>query len=186
MVIGISFKEDDNVWSEPMNIGNTVNTAAEESAPFLDDDMETLYFSSDGYSGYGGSDIYVTKRLDDTWKNWSEPENMGSGINSETDDIYFNLPEVGDYGYFTKGIKEEDTDIYRFAIDDLYKRPEPEAPVLATVKGKVLDTKSGNPVEADVVAERLPDGKEVERTTSDPNTGDYQLMDLFPKAKIST
>jgi len=173
--IYVSFKEDDNVWSEPMNIGNTVNTAAEESAPFLDDDMETLYFSSDGYSGYGGSDIYVTKRLDDTWKNWSEPENMGSGINSETDDIYFNLPEVGDYGYFTKGIKEEDTDIYRFAIDDLYKRPEPEAPVLATVKGKVLDTKSGNPVEADVVAERLPDGKEVERTTSDPNTGDYQL-----------
>jgi outer membrane protein OmpA-like peptidoglycan-associated protein len=183
----VCFDLGNGKWSEPLNIGSDVNTSNEESAPFLAPDMKTLYFSSNGYAGYGGNDIYVTKRLDDTWTRWSPPENMGAGINSETDDIYFNLPEVGEYGYFTKGDKEEDTDIYRFELKELYKSPEEEEPVIADaeeeepkaesvmVKGKIIDTKTGKPHAGDVVFERLPDGKEIGRTQADPETGEYEI-----------
>ena len=74
---------EDGRWSEPLNIGSNVNTAADESAPFLAADDKTLYFSSNGYPGYGGHDIYVTTRLDDTWLNWTDPQNMGPDINTD-------------------------------------------------------------------------------------------------------
>ncbi|MEJ0031122.1 MAG: hypothetical protein WDO15_12435 [Bacteroidota bacterium] len=74
----VSFMKDDSVWTEPKNLGDVINTAGERTAPFLASDDQTMYFSSNGFSGYGGSDIYMTKRLDDTYTNWSEPKNMGS------------------------------------------------------------------------------------------------------------
>jgi OmpA-OmpF porin, OOP family len=57
----ISFMKADSTWTEPQNLGDDVNTASEESSPFLANDNETLYFASNGFSGYGGADIYVSK-----------------------------------------------------------------------------------------------------------------------------
>ena len=42
--------------------------------------MKTLYFASKGHNGYGGYDIYVTERLDESWTNWSAPKNLGHAI----------------------------------------------------------------------------------------------------------
>ena len=86
----VSFQKSDSTWAAPLNLGSVVNTANEESAPFLASDDKTLYFSSNGFSGYGGSDVYITKRLDDTWTSWSEPQNMGPDINSKLDDLSFH------------------------------------------------------------------------------------------------
>jgi len=107
-------------WTEPVNLGTTVNSADEEYAPFLDKDNETLYFSSKGFRGYGGADIFVTKRLDDTWLNWSAPENMGRGVNGKSDDTYFNIPSTGNHAYFTRGEADENTDVFRFRVDELF------------------------------------------------------------------
>src|SRR5690606_20907469 len=85
----VSFMKPDSSWTEPLNLGDVINTAAVESAPFLAADGKTLYFSSDGFSGYGGSDIYASTRLDDTWTNWSDPENLGPEINSPMEDLFF-------------------------------------------------------------------------------------------------
>ncbi|HKZ38066.1 MAG TPA: hypothetical protein VJ184_10465, partial [Chryseolinea sp.] len=60
----VTFMKTDSSWSEPLNLGDVANTAGEESAPFLASDNKTLYYSSDGFSGYGGNDIFVTRRLD--------------------------------------------------------------------------------------------------------------------------
>ena len=111
------------VWSEPMNLGNIINSADTEEDPFLDVDNETLYFSSRGFKGYGGSDIYVSKRLDDSWTNWSTPENMGRGVNGPADDAYFNIPSTGSHAYFTRGNMDDDTDVYRFRVDELFVEP---------------------------------------------------------------
>src|SRR5690349_17805897 len=48
----VSFMENDSSWSEPLNLGSVVNSADEESAPFLAADDKTLYYSSKGFSGY--------------------------------------------------------------------------------------------------------------------------------------
>lgn len=116
----VSFKKKNDDWSAPKNLGPSLNTAGEEASPFLAEDQTTLYFSSNGFSGYGGKDIYVTKRLDETWTNWSEPENLGKGINTSNDDVYFNIPTSGQHIYFTRGDVDEDTDIFSFKADEFF------------------------------------------------------------------
>ena len=91
-----------------------------KESPFMAEDGKTLYFSSDGYKGYGGADIYVSFKLDDTWGRWSEPENLGPGINKDGNDEYFSIPATGQNLYFTRGEKGEDTDIFSFAVEDLF------------------------------------------------------------------
>ena len=168
--IYVSFSQNDSIWSEPLNLGEDINTAGEESTPFMALDDRTLYFSSNGYSGYGGSDIYMSKRLDDTWTKWSDPQNMGPEINSKTDDIFFNIPATSDYAYFSRAITPENFDIFRVKMP-VFKNPEP----IILVKGKLIDAKTGKPIGAKIIYERLRDGKEVGVTYSDPNTGEYQI-----------
>ncbi|NOT75156.1 MAG: OmpA family protein [Cyclobacteriaceae bacterium] len=166
----VSFQKKDSVWSEPLNLGSVVNTANEESAPFLAADDKTLYFSSNGFSGFGGSDVYVTTRLDDTWTNWSEPLNMGPDINSKLDDLFFNIPSASEFAYYSRGITPDNADIFRVKLP-VYKSPE----TIVIVKGKLIDSKTGKPVGAKIIYERLPDGKEVGVVYSNPETGEYEI-----------
>ncbi len=167
-----SFLNDDGSWTEPVNLGNTLNTASEESAPFLAADDETLYFSSDGYAGFGGTDIFVTRRLDDTWKNWTEPENLGPDINSENDDEFFNIPASGEYAYYSRGVGTENLDIFKLELPVFYQ----PAPVVL-VQGTVFNSKTNEPLgNVKILYERLPDGTEVGLATSEPESGAYKIV----------
>ncbi len=166
----VTFMQSDSTWSEPKNLGDIINSAGEESAPFLALDDKTLYFSSNGFSGYGGSDIYVTKRLDDSWTNWSEPENLGPEINSTLEDLFFNIPANSEYAYYSRGVSENNADIYRVKLPILRK---PEAWV--TVRGKIVDNETGKPIAAKVIYERLPEGQETGIAQTNPETGEYEI-----------
>ncbi|MEM9885337.1 MAG: hypothetical protein AAF849_05535 [Bacteroidota bacterium] len=90
-----------DVWSTPKNLGATINSAYDEKSPFLDQDGRSLYFSSnDPTKSIGGYDIL---RCVFEWesKAWSAPENMGTTINSNADELDFNLNEAGTQAYFT-------------------------------------------------------------------------------------
>jgi len=166
----VSFMHADSTWTEPLNLGDIVNTASEESAPFLASDDKTLYFSSKGFSGYGGSDVYVSRRLDDTWTKWSEPENLGPEINSPLEDLFFNIPASSEFAYYSRGVSETNTDIFRIKLP-IVKNPEP----WVTVRGKIIDKATGKPLGAKIIYERLPDGKELGIAQSDPATGNYEI-----------
>lgn len=167
----VSFLQEDDTWSEPMNLGEIVNTAGTESAPFLAADDRTLYFSSNGFSGYGGQDIYVTRRLDDSWTNWSEPENLGPSINSPGEDTFFNIPLSGEQAYYARGEEGGDTDIYQLDLPVFYK----PAPVVV-VKGRVFNAKSNEPLGGvKIFYERLADGVEVGIARSESD-GEYQII----------
>ena len=71
-------------WSEPVNMGPTVNTRGNETAPYIHFDDKTLYFASDGRLGMGGSDLYMVKRTSDS--TWGEPVNLGYPINTSGDE----------------------------------------------------------------------------------------------------
>mgnify|MGYP000588185425 CR=1 FL=1 len=64
-------------WSKPANLGAKINTKDSETRPAFAADGKTLYFSSNGHLGFGGTDIYMTRKLDDSWTNWSDPINLG-------------------------------------------------------------------------------------------------------------
>ncbi len=167
----VTFLKPDSTWTEPKNIGANVNTAGEEGSPFLAADNKTLYFSSDGYAGYGGSDIYVTKRLDDTWLRWSDPQNMGSQINSDQEDLFFNIPVTGNFAYYSRGMSADDADIHRVQFP-LFVVPEP----VVAIKGTLLNQKTNQPIEAVIIYDRASDNTEIGRIKTDQGTGKFEMV----------
>ena len=79
----ISYKNKEG-WSAAKNLGNRINSDQWESQPCLSPDKRELYFASRKPGGLGGSDLYVS-RLQDNGQ-WSDPENLGPGINSAADE----------------------------------------------------------------------------------------------------
>lgn len=93
------YHTESNTWSEPENMGDILNTGGLETAPFLAYDDRTLYFASDGHGGEGKLDLFISRRLDDTWKNWSDPVNLGKEINTYEDERGIWLTALGDSAY---------------------------------------------------------------------------------------
>jgi hypothetical protein len=85
-------------WQKPERLPAPLNSEFDDTTPFLDG--ETLYFASNRPGGYGGTDIYSSRCLDDSWMNWSEPENLGFGVNSNFSEIYYSISPSRDYSYF--------------------------------------------------------------------------------------
>jgi hypothetical protein len=119
--IYVSFIHPDHTCTT-INLGNTVNTNLDEASPYLAPDYKTLYFASKGHNGFGGFDIYVTHRLDETWQNWSEPENLGPVVNTDKDEEFFNFTFDGQYAYFSRALTDTNSDIYRVSLANLYKK----------------------------------------------------------------
>jgi hypothetical protein len=89
----ISLKDSAGNWTEPRNLGPTINTKGFEISPFLSVDKKRLFFSSNGHAGFGDADIFYCDRLFDSWETWSVPKNLGTAINSEKFDAYFRQNE---------------------------------------------------------------------------------------------
>lgn len=83
-------------WSQPVNLGQNLNTSEDELYPFLDKE-NNLYFSSGGFSGYGMLDIYLCKF---SGEKWEQPVNLMKGINSEGRDIAFRVNNRGSLGFY--------------------------------------------------------------------------------------
>ncbi|HVK40228.1 MAG TPA: OmpA family protein [Candidatus Kapabacteria bacterium] len=168
----VSFLHEDGTWSRPLNLGPTVNTLGAEGSPFLAADGVTIYYSSNGLPGYGRSDIYVSRRLDDTWTKWSEPQNLGPAINTPADESYFTVPASGTFAYMNSSHKSlGKLDIFRIALPEAL-RPQP----VVLVYGTVLNSKTKAPLGADISYHDLRTNAEIGVASSDPTTGAYKIV----------
>jgi len=86
----------DGLWQVPENLGPEINTPYDETAPYIAADNSTLYFTSDGHPGLGGTDIFMSRRLNDTWQ---RPENMGYPFNTPYDDVSICISPDGRKAY---------------------------------------------------------------------------------------
>lgn len=170
--IFVSTKIANGSWSTPKNIGASINTYADDFAPFLAADGRTLYFASKGHPGYGSADIFMTKRLDDTWLNWSEPQNLGSGINGEGWDAYFTVEARGENGYMVSTGKNSlgNEDIFQIKMAES-SRPE----ALELVKGKIYNAKTMEVLNGEVYYEDLLTGKRMGQAYSTQQDG-FQIV----------
>ena len=170
--IYVSFRNEDGSWTVPMHTGDMLNTAASELSPYLAADGKTLYFATSGRPGYGQADMFVSRRLDDSWTNWSEPLNLGSKLNTPDFDAYYSLPASGEYAFFASG-KDAigKTDIMKVKLPEAAR---PEAVLL--VRGRVFNALDSTPLAASVQYESL--GKEGPSgiARSNPKTGEYSLV----------
>lgn len=89
--IFICLPDEKGNWLKPVNLGLSLNSSSADFAPYLASDGRTLFFSSFREGGLGGSDLYVSTRLDDSWTNWSKPQNLGSVINTNGNEDYLSI-----------------------------------------------------------------------------------------------
>lgn len=81
-----------NKWTKPFNLGDPVNSERNEESVFVSPGGDTIWFSSDRFGGMGGYDIYMSVK--DELGLWSEPVNMGSPLNSQSNDIFYRRSAV--------------------------------------------------------------------------------------------
>ncbi|MBN2743724.1 MAG: PKD domain-containing protein [Marinilabiliaceae bacterium] len=97
-------------WSEPVNLGKGINTHGNELFPFYHVSGK-LFFASDGQGGYGGLDIFYTRRQGDG--TWADPVLWEQPVNSGADDFGFYLSDDENWGFVASSRAQSD-DIYRF------------------------------------------------------------------------
>ena len=117
--IYVSKRTKDNKWSAPENLGPTINTSANEDAPFISIDDRRLFFTSDGENSIGGYDVFYSDMKDNG--TWSKPENLGYPINSVDDDLFYTTTIDGSRGYLTsrRNGGNGETDIYEIFNEEL-------------------------------------------------------------------
>lgn len=125
MDLYVSTKNAKGDWGIPQNLGKVINTRLNEEAPYLSNDGNTLFFSSQGHNTMGGHDIFYSEKTEDG--KWSEPKNMGFPINSTDDDIIFVPGEKENTGYMAKFTGEGygNYDLYKVTIHP--GKPSPDA-----------------------------------------------------------
>ncbi|MCF6243287.1 MAG: OmpA family protein [Bacteroidales bacterium] len=171
--IWYSFLQKNGKWSIPVNLGDSINTKEDELAPFIHYDGKTLYFSSFGHQGMGGSDMFLSRRIKDTV--WTKPLNLGYPINTYFNEESMIVSADGKLGMFSSDIEGGygQKDIYSF---ELYEKIRPYRTLFA--KGLVYDAKTNKPLQADIEITGLKDSSSF-KTVSDKISGDF-LITLFP------
>lgn len=148
----ISKRINDKKWTKPVKINGTLDG---DFAPFIAADNKTMYFSSYARGGYGNADIFVAKRLDETWLNWSTPVNLGDQINTKDWDAYFKVSPTGRYAFLVSSIGGN-SDLYRlplFSKDTkkeavIVEEAKPDPVII--VEGIVKDAESEKPLGANL------------------------------------
>jgi OOP family OmpA-OmpF porin len=168
----VTFLDNEGTWSRPKGLGNVINTDDNDDTPFLASDGVTLYFSSNRIGGLGNRDIYLSKRLDDTWQNWSTPVNLGPTINTSGDDANYSIAASGYYAYMVSSRNSlGGTDIVRMKLKDEIK-PNP----VVLINGQVFNAKSKQPIDATISYQILADGLEQGIARTNPANGDYKIV----------
>jgi len=156
-------KKEKNRWSKPKNLGPKINTNGHEGFPFIHQNGK-LYFCSKGHLGLGGFDIFVTQ-LDKNGE-WETPTNLGTPINSPTDDISIFISENEEKGLFTSSREGGDDDIFLVSfVPQTIAVNQTIAPAIAKEENKPsppIKVASTRPFNQPLTKEKIPKFEENE------------------------
>lgn len=182
-----SKRQEDGTWGPARSVGNVINTAGNDKAPFMHTDSKTLYFASQvggSRRGAGDFDIFYTRQKDDG--SWTQPKNLGYPINSERAEEGLIVSLNGGNAYFSSGRFSDGAggkDIYSFELPEDAK---PEKVVI--VKGTMKD-ENGDPVKESSFKINYADSKKQEEVKVKSDDGKFALvvnMEKDDKVLITT
>ncbi len=167
-------------WSEAKNLGRVVNSSKDEISPFMFFNNEILFFSSNGQQGFGGMDIFLSRVENGEFQ---KPENLGLPINDQLDQVALFITAQKDYAYFTELTTESNANdrslLYRFKFpEEIYLGEN-----LTVTEGKVLNSKTGEPIDATLSLVSLTNDSTLYQFQSDGKTGEFMM--LYPDKAIS-
>jgi outer membrane protein OmpA-like peptidoglycan-associated protein len=173
--IYVSHRQLNGHWSAPENMGPGINTSGDEATPFIHADNQTLYFNSNGQPGYGGNDIFLSRKNPDG--SWGKAENLGYPINTIEDEGSLVIAADGKTAYYASDRSDSrgELDLYTF------KLPDDVCPAQTLwVKGKVFDrsTRKGLPSSVELID--LATRAVISKLQTD-ETGNYLIT--LPKGK---
>jgi outer membrane protein OmpA-like peptidoglycan-associated protein len=125
-------------WSEAENMGPIINTPGDEMAPFIHADNQTLFFTSTGWPGYGGSDLFIARKNSDG--KWGKPQNLGYPINTIENEGMMAVAANGITAYYSSDRSDSrgGMDLYRFTL-----RKDLQPFKTFYLKGKIKDQLTG-------------------------------------------
>ncbi|MCL6267063.1 OmpA family protein [Flagellimonas myxillae] len=147
----------DGSFSQPRNLGPSVNTSGREMFPYVTDSK--LYFASDGHLGLGGLDIFESEL---TTSGFGTPNNLGVPLNSNRDDFGYIVKENSQRGYFSSNREGGKGD------DDIYSFQRMEESCEQTVKGSVIRKSNAQPIVNVMVVLTDAEGNSLGSTSTDP------------------
>lgn len=162
-------------WSAPENLGPVINTIGDEGTPFIHADNQSLYFTSSGHPGYGGDDLFVSRK--GPGGVWSKPENLGYPINTIENEGSLVISADGKTAYYASDRADSrgGLDLYSFEMrEDI--RPAPTT----WVNGRVYDRKTSKGLPSSVILTDLATRDVVSKLQTD-ETGNYLIT--LPKGK---
>lgn len=165
--IYVSYRLPNGKWSKAVNMGPKVNTPGDELAPFIHADNNSLYFTSNGHPGYGGSDIFLMRRKNKY--EWNDPENLGYPINTIENEGSVFIAANGADAYFASDRADSrgGLDLYRFEL-----RPDIRPAKTLYVQGFILNAKTKTGIPAAVELTDNTTGTVINSVQSD-ETGFY-------------
>ncbi|WP_299254691.1 OmpA family protein [uncultured Cytophaga sp.] len=172
--IYISHLNDKDEWMPAFNAGPSINTPGTEFSPFIHADGTTLYFSSNGWMGLGGLDIFYTSGADTSW---AIPKNLGYPLNTNLNDETLFITVDGKKGYYSR-FKGESINynsgilMYEFDVPDSFK-PEKTS---TFAQGHIYDKVTKKALGARVELIDISSGVVSQSILSDSITGEYTIV----------
>lgn len=166
--IWMCIKQNNGFWGKAIDLGDSINTPGNEMAPFLHADGRTLYFSSDGHTGLGGYDLYVSHYNNG---HWSKAVNLGYPINTKANEINLFVSVDGRRAWLSSDRNTGNYNIYSFPLYDGVRPGR-----VLFVKGVVTDAHTGKKLSAKVVLTNLSTGRPVDSVVSDPVSGQFLVV----------
>jgi OmpA-OmpF porin, OOP family len=160
-------------WTRARNIGKPINTVYDEMSPFIHVNNRALYFASNGLTGYGGYDIFVSER--DT-SGWTAPRNIGAPINNNKDQFSLFITADGKKGYYS----QEETKVDEYSVSRIFEIEIPENAQIKFksnyLKGIVRDKETGKPLNANIELINIAKNETESLVESDSVSGQYLIV----------
>ncbi|MBS1562796.1 MAG: PD40 domain-containing protein [Bacteroidetes bacterium] len=167
--IYVSHRLPNGRWSEPENLGPEVNTVGDERSPFIHADNQTLYFTSNGLPGYGGDDLFLSRK--GAKGKWTTAKNLGYPINTIENESSLFITADGNTAYYASDRSDSRgaIDLYTFTM-----RSDVMPIRTLWVKGKVFDKKTKNGLPSAVELTDLTSRETISKVQTD-ETGNYLI-----------